>query len=625
MTNQLSHRGPNNDGYYYEKNANFIAGFGHRRLSIIDLSESANQPMNNEDNTIIVVFNGEIYNYQKQAEELIRAGHKFKSKSDTEVIIHLYEDYKERCLNKLDGMFAFALLDLSRNRILLARDRMGIKPLFYALNGKNLYFGSEIKSLLLIDEISKEIDLQALDLYFTYGYIPGVNTIFKGIKKLPPAAYLIFENQKANVTPYWSLSYLPKLDGSEHELKEQLIFVLEKAVKKHLISDVPLGAFLSGGIDSSIVVALMNKVGDGRVKTFSLGYTAGGEDELKYAKAVADHYNTDHQEFIVEPQMTHILPELIWHLDEPFFDNSIIPTYYISKLTRNKVKVALSGDGGDEMFGGYEWVRRQQYQNTFGPFLPLLKKISTKAPWNALDLHDEYGRSWLSKAKRFFNDLSSNIEDGFHRRTSVSKAFRQMLYSENVKNELDGFNAGDYQYHLFNNIPLQDEREKMLYADTRSFLPDDCLFKVDRMSMAHGLEVRVPLLDREVVEFAARIPFDLKIRGLTSKYILKKSFSPYLPKKILKQRKQGFTIPISTWLRNDLGKVAKKILFSDQCLSRDYFNCDNVRWMFSEHQSGNQDLGHRIWSLVVFEVWARLFIDEKISSKPSFSLDEMIA
>jgi asparagine synthase (glutamine-hydrolysing) len=539
--------------------------------------------------------------------------------------VHLYEDFGRDSIAKLDGMFAIVLFDKNASTVLLARDRLGIKPLFYCIKGKNLYFASEIKSLLLVHEISRQIDFESLDSYFTFGYIPEGKTIFKDIKKLPPGSCLIFKNGEIKINSYWTLEYLPKIKGNESKINENLKTLFESAVKRHLVSDVPVGAFLSGGIDSSIIVALMSRVSDEKISSFSLGFSSGGKDELNYSKAVADHCKTNHSEFIVNPQMTQILPELVWHLDEPFFDNSIIPTYYISKYARNNVKVVLSGDGGDEMFGGYEWTRRQQYQNVFGMFSPLVKKISTRAGWGALGLYDEYGKSWISKAKRFFYDFNGNIEDGFHRRTSVSSAFRQMLYTEHLKKELNGSDAANYQYHLLKNAPLQDEREKMLYADTRSFLPDDCLFKVDRMSMAHGLEVRVPFLDRELVEFAARLPFDYKIRGLTSKYILKKAFSTYLPKKVLKQRKQGFTIPISAWLRGDLGELAKKVLFSSQCTSRNYFEGSYVKWMFKEHQSGSQELGHRIWSLVVFEVWARLFLDEKISSKPSFSLNEMVA
>jgi asparagine synthase (glutamine-hydrolysing) len=441
MTDILAHRGPDSKGHLLNGSDNFILGLGHRRLSIIDLSSKGDQPIKNEDESVVVVLNGEIYNYRELTNDLKSNGHTFKSNSDTEVIVHLYEEFQEGFLDKLNGMFAIALFDKNRDTILLARDRLGIKPLFYAINGENLYFASEIKSLLSVEEISREIDHKALDTYITFGYIPGNRTIFKDIRKLPAASFLIYKNKKAKISSYWSLKYLPKITYTETEISEHLVYLFEKAVKRHLISDVPVGAFLSGGLDSSIIVALMSRVTNYRINTISLGFSAGGKDELKYSAAVADRYQTNHQEFTVEPEMTHILPELIWHLDEPFFDNSIIPTYYISKLARNKVKVVLSGDGGDEMFGGYEWARRQQYQNAFGLFFPLINKISTKAGWDALDLHNEYRKGWISKAKRFLHDLNSSVEDGFNRRTSVSKSFRQMLYTKELRKELDGFNG----------------------------------------------------------------------------------------------------------------------------------------------------------------------------------------
>jgi len=624
MTNVITHRGPDSDGYFYTNTGKSTVGLGHRRLSIIDLSERADQPIGNEDNSIIIVFNGEIYNYRQLTDELKDKGHLFKSDSDTEVVVHLYEEFAEHCVNKLDGMFAFALWDRKTKRLFLTRDRMGIKPLFYSLKGNNIYFASEIKSLLLIDEISRLIDYKALDYYFTFGYIPGGRTIFKDIKKLQPASSLIFENNEIKITNYWSVKYLPKYSYSEKEIEERLISLFENAVKRHLISDVPLGSFLSGGLDSSIIVALMSRIGSSRVNTFSLGFSSGGKDELEYAATVADYYKTNHREFKVAPEMTQILPKLLWHLDEPFFDNSIIPTYYLSKLARDNVKVVLSGDGGDEVFGGYEWTRRNQYQIAYRVLPSSIRKGFAKCCIGNLELQNEYGNNWKSKTKRFLHDLNGNLEEGFRRRTSVSDAFRQTLYSDKLKDELAGFSAINYQSRLFNRASVQDQREKMLHVDALSFLPDDCLFKVDRMSMAHGLEVRVPFLDRELVEFSAKLPFEYKIRGLTSKYILKKTFAPFLPKKILKQRKQGFTIPISAWLRGELATMAEDVLLSDRLAKRNLFKKDQIEWMLENHKTGKQDLGHRLWSLFVFEIWARLYLDEKITFEPTIGLNEIV-
>jgi asparagine synthase (glutamine-hydrolysing) len=623
MTQTLVHRGPDSEGCHCSQTGARVVGLGHRRLSVIDLSEDANQPLGNEDGSVIIVFNGEVYNFRELTEELKGNGHRFKSHSDTEVIVHLYEDIGDQCVDRLHGMFAFALWDEKRARLVLGRDPIGIKPLFYVFKDGNFYFASEIKALLLLDDVSREMDLKGLDHYFTYGYIPGSQTIFRDIKKLPPASYLIFEDGEINITPYWSIRYLPKTEIRGEALREALLNQLMKAVKRHLVSDVPVGVFLSGGVDSSIVVALMSMVGEEQFDTFSLGYASGGKDELFYADTVADRFHTNHHTFRVDPEMTRILPELLWHLDEPFFDNSIIPTYYISKLARETVKVVLSGDGGDEVFGGYEWTRRDQYRVAY-EMLPVFVRNALKKSGAELDLAADYGAGLTPKIRRLLADMNADMEAGFLRRTTVSHRFRQMLYSEAFKEELGDFDAVGYRDWLFSEAQVKDIREKMLYADIVSYLPDDCLFKVDRMSMAHGLEVRVPFLDRELVEFAARIPFGYKIHGLTSKYILKKTFSRSLPGKTLKQRKQGFTIPISAWLRGQLRELARRILLSDTLCRRDLFEKGFLKWMLDEHKSGRQELGHRIWSIVVFEIWARLYLDEKIDSTPTLSLWEMI-
>lgn len=623
MTDVLAHRGPDTGGNYLANNGDCIIGMGHRRLSIIDLSEAANQPMGNENNSVTVIYNGEIYNYKDLTRDLKLKGHKFRSRSDTEVIVHLYEDMGIRCVDRLDGMFAFALWDKKKKRLFLARDRMGIKPLFYAFLNGNFYFSSEIKSLLTIPEISRKLDYKSLDSYFTYGYIPGSRTIFHDIQKLPTASHLVFEKRQIKIQPYWSIEYLPKHNMSEKKLTDELLHRFSQAVKRHLVSDVSLGAFLSGGIDSSIIVALMNRVGEQSVDTFSLGYDSGGKDELEYAASVAGYYKTNHHEFRIKPEMTRILPELLWHLDEPFFDNSIIPTWYISSIARKKVKVVLSGDGGDELFGGYEWTRRHQFNQALKQWPGLVSTLLERSSGN-IHPEDEYSTSVVQKYRRLVSDLTADVEKGFRRRTTVSSPFRQMFYSRKLKNRLKNYDASSYQQQLFSNACVSDIREKMLYVDTMSFLPDDCLFKVDRMSMAHGLEVRVPFLDKALVEFVAKIPFEYKIKGLTSKYILKKAMMPYLPKKIFRQRKQGFTIPISSWIKGKLKVHVKNILLSNSLAQRGLFEKKCLKWMLKEHSKGKQELGHRIWSIVIFEIWARLYLDEKITSKPDFSLEEMI-
>jgi len=623
MTNLLSHRGPDRDGYYFADTGNSTVGLGHRRLSIIDLSEKAKQPMANEDKSVFVVFNGEIYNYRELTKELKSRGHIFRSNSDTEVIVHLYEDFGLDCVDKLTGMFSFAIWDKRKKRLFLARDHIGIKPLFYTFAGGDFFFASEIKSLLIIPQVSREINYKALDSYLTFGYIPAPATIFPDIKKLSAASTLTFDGSDFCINRYWSINYLSKSKTSKSVLTEELLELSKKVVKRHMVSDVPLGAFLSGGVDSSIIVALMNLVGEKPVETFSLGYESGGKDELEYAALVANHCGTDHHEFKINPEIIQILPDLLWHLDEPFFDNSIIPTYYISQSARKNVKVVLSGDGGDEMFGGYEWTRRHQYNFYYQKLPSPIRKIIA-----GLVLSDKktlgYETDFMSKIRRLCMDLNSEMEDGFTRRTTVSSDFRYQIYSKKMKDILLNFNAIEIQKKLFSEIEVSDPREKMLYVDTMMFLPDDCLFKVDRMSMAHGLEVRVPFLDKELVEFSAAIPFEYKIRGLTSKYILKKAFSPYLPKKIFKQRKQGFTIPVSSWIRKDLQGLVRNVLLSPSLEKRDIFNKKALRYMLDEHQSGRQELGYRIWSIFVFEIWARLYLDAKIDSSPTFGLSDIV-
>ncbi len=622
MTSTLTHRGPDQSGVFFHEGPSAFVGLGHRRLSIIDLTENGRQPMSNEDGSIQLVFNGEIYNFAEIAKELKQKGHVFKSNSDSEVIIHLYEELGLDCVDRLDGMFAFAIFDKPKQRLFVARDRVGIKPLFYTINNDSVFFASEIKSLLLLDEVSREIDYTSFDSYFTYGYIPGERTIFKDIRKLPPGNILIHENKNTQIKRFWSINYFPKNNASEDEIAEGLRDVVTRAVNRHLVSDVPLGAFLSGGVDSSIVVAAMHLAGETSVDTLSIGYESAGQDELGYAAAVAQMYKTNHTEFKIDPDMTHLLPLLLWHLDEPFFDNSIIPTYFISKLARAKVTVALSGDGGDELFGGYDWTRRYQFAAIAGKFpkfatgmLGLLEKSN--------DPENDYKSTFSAKLGRFAGDLTRSMEDGFKRRTTVSNRFRKSMYSNNMLNLLGNHDAAAIQSDLFAAAEVDDPREAMLYVDTMSYMPDDCLFKVDRMSMAHGLEVRVPLLDREVIEYAAQIPYKYKVKGLTSKHILKKAFAPHLPDIILKQRKQGFTVPVSEWLRNGLGKMAEDIILSPELEGRRLFNTNRLSWMLDEHRSGRQDLGHRIWSVVVFEIWARLFLDKKIEEPPSETLKEM--
>lgn len=617
MNSALIHRGPDDDGMFLYKNI----GLAVRRLSIIDVA-GGHQPIHNEDQTVWVVFNGEIYNFEELRDQLITKGHKFYTKADTEVIVHLYEEYDSECVTHLRGMFAFALWDQHRKRLFLSRDHVGIKPLYYYHRDGCFLFASEIKALLEHPNVSREVNLQGLDDYFTYGYIPAPHTIFAHIHKLLPGTFITLSAKKFVEQKYWDIDYTDKLKGTVHELSQELLHKLRDAIRYHLVSDVPIGAFLSGGLDSSTIVALMAQEMREPVKTFSLGYEGRGH-ELGYARLVAKACGTDHHEFVVNPDMARILPELVWSQDEPFFDNSMLPTYLVSRLAKQHVTVVLSGDGGDELFGGYEWTRRYQFISHYNRLPHILRSTL-----NRLFLHPEfvpgYKSSLMSKIRRFLYDTTLSLEGGFSRRTTVSPQFKGQLYSQDFKNQLVSYSALDIQHQLFENAAVSDEREKMLYADTKLFLPDDCLFKVDRMSMANSLEVRVPFLDHHLVEFASRIPFSYKVAGITTKRILKMAMAKFLPKTILRQRKQGFTLPIAEWLRGELGEWVWKIVLGKDATKRGFLNPRYVRWMLETHREGRHNLGHRIWSVFIFELWSRLYLDQKICEKPKFHLGELV-
>ncbi len=617
MREALFHRGPDDHGSYLKGNV----GLAMQRLSIIDLA-GGHQPIHNEDQTVWVVFNGEIYNFQELRKELIGKGHHFSTRSDTEVIVHLYEESGVDCVKRLRGMFAFALWDTRRKTLLLARDRLGIKPLYYYHRNGCFLFASEIKALIQHPAVERQVSMRGLDCYFTYGYIPAPETIFKDIYKLSPAATLSLQQGHVSKQKYWDLDYTDTLQGDPEELSQELLERLRDSVRRHLVSDVSVGAFLSGGVDSSAMVALMREEADRPIKTFSLGYRGKG-DELGYARLVSKHLETEHHEFIVSPDMTELLPELVWHQDEPLFDNSILPTFLVSKLAREHVKVALSGDGGDELFGGYEWTRRYQfiryYNQLPGGIRTILQKLLLR------DGHEPAYRSdFTSKLKRFISDTTLSLEEGFARRTTNSGQFRQQLYSEETKKALDRYDALTLQSECFTRASVQDERDKMLYVDSMLYLPDDCLFKVDRMSMANSLEVRVPFLDHEFVEFTSRLPFSVKVSGLTTKRILKKALASRLPSTVFSQRKQGFTIPIADWLRGELGDLVEKIILQDRAQERGFFNPDCLRWMLESHRSHRYNLSYQIWAVFIFEIWARLYLDRTDLTKPEATLKDLL-
>ncbi len=599
MTNVVHHRGPDDEGFYLERNI----GLGVRRLAVIDL-ETGHQPIHNEDETIWIVSNSEIYNFKDLRKDLEKKGHRFYTKSDTEVIVHLYEDYGTDCVGYLRGMFAFAIWDERKRELFLARDRLGQKPLIYTVVNNSLIFASEIKSILINLEVEKEVNLEALHHYLTYQYIPAPLTMFSGIKKLPPASTLICNaDGEIKIERYWKLNYKNKLELSEPEYCKRILELLRETVQLRLISDVPLGAFLSGGIDSSAIVGIMSQLMNKPVKTFSIGFEEEDFSEINYARTVAEYFKTDHHEFIVKPKAIEILPKLIWHYNEPFADSSALPTYYLARETRKHVTVALNGDGGDENFAGYDRYRANMLASYFDRIPQPLKRV-------AVGVAEKFP---VRKAKKFFQAINESPE----RRNIRWHCFfdnerKDKLYSEEMKKRLSYLDTYDYMINVFREAKADDFLDKILYTDINTYLPEDLLVKMDIATMANSLETRSPFLDHELIEFVARIPSNLKLKGLTSKYILKKALKDLLPKEILKRGKMGFGIPIGKWFRKELRDYLKEILLDVKSLKRGYFRKETIEKLLTEHTSGRVDHGYRLWALLNLELWHQTFIDKKI-------------
>ncbi len=619
MNSSLKHRGPDDEGYWVHQNV----GLAMRRLSIIDL-EGGRQPISDESGNIWTVFNGEIYNFPELQKELIKKGHRFRTRSDTEVIVHLYEEEGENFVQRLRGMFAIALWDDRARKLLLYRDRVGIKPLHYWFRNGTLIFGSEIKALLEYPEVGREVSLSALSNYLSFLYIPSPQTIYREIHKLPPGHFLSYSNGEIQIRSYWDFAYREEKQLREDEWIGKLKEALNESVKSHLLSDVPLGAFLSGGTDSSTVVAWMSQGSSQPVKTYSIGFRDDQFNELPYARKVAKHFGTDHHEKVLEADVFDLLPKVIGAFDEPFGDSSAIPTYLVSEFARQEVKVALSGDGGDELFAGYLWTRKEIWLEKYRKLpLSLRKKLKN------LVLQKEYyplrETSRWSAIQRFVYDAGLPPAESFARRAmSFQPWMKEGLFQDWVLQELAGEESFGLIRNFFERDSAQSVMDKFLYLDSKIYLPDDLLVKVDRMSMCHSLEVRVPFLDHKVVELAGSIPFSLKLKGSTTKYILKQAMKEMLPSEILKQRKQGFSIPIQRWFRNEFFGFAKKVLSEEQSLCRQYFRPEYIRWLLEEHQSGRQRFGTQLYALVVFELWCRLSQETggRFSSK-SFSLKDL--
>jgi asparagine synthase (glutamine-hydrolysing) len=597
MCDSIVYRGPDDEGIFVQGNT----GLGMRRLSIIDLA-GGHQPVFNEDRTVWVVYNGEIYNFPELRRDLEGRGHRFSTHTDTEVIVHLYEEMGAECVQKLRGMFAFALWDERRSRLLLARDRLGKKPLHYALANGRLLFGSEIKALLAVAPELAEVDREALLQYFYFGYIPDPLTAFLPIQKLPPGHLLEFEKGEIRVRKYWDLpAYGTHSPGSEEECLEELEHRLAEAVRIRLISDVPLGALLSGGTDSSTVVALMARACSRPVKTFSIGFRQADFNEAPYAKLVAERFGTEHHELILEPDIVRTVELLTRSLEEPFGDSSMLPTYYVSSLARQHVTVALSGDGGDEMFAGYERYRVHLNDRRYGWLPQWAGRFYREQAYHRLPRHMP-GRS-----------LAYSISLPWAER--YAEGISLQPYQRGMALLSEDFVAASQPLHrireYMNEAPADDALGRVLYLDTKTYLPGDILTKVDRMSMLCSLEARVPMLDHVFLEWVTGLTSDWKMRGDDQKYILRKLAERVgVPKEVLHRRKQGFALPLVHWIRHELKDMILSVLLDSSALERGYFNPQGVRQLLDEHFRGRRDHSPRIWRLLMFELWQRNFLGQ---------------
>ena len=599
MNDTLRHRGPDDEGIYTGPGI----GLGHRRLSIIDLA-GGHQPLSNEDGTVWVLLNGEIYNYPELRKELLQRGHRFATHSDTEVIVHLYEDFGGDCFRRLRGMFSIALWDAQQRKLLLARDRVGKKPLFYAADGKRILFGSELKALLAGDSLSRQMDLQAVSDYFSFGYIPAPKTIYRDARKVLPGHYVIASEQGLREVCYWDISFGKVENRSEAEWCELLRHDLFEATRVRLMSDVPLGAFLSGGVDSSSVVAMMSQLMTQRPTTCSIGFHEQEYNEIDFARQTASRFHTDHHEEIVQAHAVEIMDKLVWHFDEPFADSSAIPTYYVSKVARQHVTVALGGDGGDENFAGYRRYFYDQWENRLRRYVPLFLRRNLFGPlgrwYPAL--------AWaprVFRGKATFQSLSRNPLEGYFNSISIFRpGEKQQVLTADFQQALQGYDSLEVLRGHYDRADTDDLLSRIQYVDIKTYLTDDILTKVDRASMAVSLEVRSPLLDHHYMERAAAIPSSLKLRGRSSKYIFKKAMEPLVSPEVLRRRKQGFAIPLDRWFRGELRELAEDAVLAsaDGILDPTF-----LQKIWKQHQKGVYDRSAHLWTVLMFRKWKEMF------------------
>lgn len=628
MTRTLTHRGPDEEGYYVNtkslehgawslgqrakgKEQSVLrfgtgrgnVGLGHRRLSIIDLS-SGQQPLCNEDGSIWIAFNGEIYNFQDLMKELKGLGHRFATRSDTETIVHAYEEWGEDCVQRLRGMFSFSIWDERRQLMLLARDRVGKKPLYYLEDKNRFLFASEIKAILEAPNVSRDIDLTALSDYLSLLYVPSPKSIFKSIRKLPAAHYMVVTAESVKIESYWDLPFYPVHNFSESRMIDDLTGILDEATRIRMISEVPLGAFLSGGVDSSGVVALMANASEDPVKTNSISFSVAKYNEVNYAREVAKLYKTDHHEFHVTPETVPIIEKLAWHYDEPFADSSALPTFYVSQTARQNVTVSLSGDGGDENFAGYRRYRFDMRENFVRRLVPEGLRRPVFGTIGRLYPKADY-LPQIFRGKAFISNVARDPVDAYF--FSIGALYndqKQNLLNGNANKALTGYDTRDLFHKVYREAPAEDHLSKIQYLDIKTYLCEDILTKVDRASMAVSLEVRCPILDHVFMEYVAKIPSKFKLVGTDGKHIFKKALRKHLPDNILYRKKMGFGVPILEWLRSDLAAYSRELVL-DGDATKSYLNKKSLENMWNEHQRGTRDRATELWAVMMLNLWQK--------------------
>ncbi len=601
MTGVIAHRGPDDEGFYVDA----AVGLGHRRLSIIDVA-SGHQPMFNEDGTIAIVFNGEIYNYLELAQIAEARGHRLKTKSDTETIVYLYEDFGEACVTMLRGMFAFAIWDSHNQKLFLARDRVGKKPLYYSDYQGRFVFGSELKAVIENESVPRVMDANALADYFSFQYIPAPKTIFRHVRKLKAGHYLVVTPESVTTREYWDIDFSQPEERAESEWCALLLETFHEAVDLRLVSEVPLGAFLSSGVDSSAVVAMMSRITEEPVVTASIGFAEEEYSELADARAFAEQVNAEHYERIVKPEAAGVVEKLAWHYDEPFADSSAIPAYYVSEAARRFVTVALSGDGGDENFIGYRRYVFDALENRFRDYAPealrqplfgALSAVYPKADWLPQPLRAKATLKNLSldPAAAYFNSVYGAMANE-----------RNRLLTQDVRAQMGGYDPFEVFLDYYKRPRTDDPVARAQYVDIKTYLTDDILTKVDRASMAVSLEVRCPLLDHRLMALAARIPSKLKLRGREGKYIFKRAMQGFLPQEVLSRPKRGFVAPLAEWLRGELRELASHALF-DEASHDGLLDRAVVARLWKDHQSGKRNYSRPLWAILMFRMWQKNF------------------